>query len=167
MVKFSKVRGVKSPERGTQRSAGIDFFVPNDFKATLGPHSDLLIPSGVKINMPEGYMLLGADKSGVVTSAKARMLANMPSKKDAFLGSVIIGAKVIDEDYQGEIHIHVINISDQTLDIKPGMKIAQFIFVPVSYFELQEVPEDSLFSEKSERGTGGFGSTNRIDKWKW
>lgn len=167
MIKFSKVRNVKSPSRGTSRSAGIDFFVPEDFKGTLRPHSDLLIPSGIKINMPEGYMLLGADKSGVVTSAKARILANMPAKEDAFLGSVIIGAKVIDEDYQGEIHIHVINTSDQILDIRPGMKIAQFIFVPVSYFELQEVPEGSLFVEKSERGAGGFGSTNKKDKWKW
>lgn len=165
MIKFSKIRNVKSPQRGTSKSAGIDFFVPTGFKATLRPHSDLLIPSGIKVNMPEGYMLLGADKSGVVTSSRARLLANMPSKADAFPGAVIIGAKVIDEDYQGEIHIHVINTSDQIIDIRPNMKIAQFIFVPVSYFELQEVPENELFADKSERGIGGFGSTNnKIDK---
>ena len=162
MVKFSKVRTVKSPTRGTNLSAGIDFYIPEYTEfLTVPAHCDLLIPSGIKIDMPEGYMLMGADKSGVVTSYRARCLAHLPEKKDALLGSLIIGAKIIDEDYQGEIGIHVINTSNEHIQLKPGMKIAQFIFVPVSYFELQEVSESELFADKSERGAGGFGSTNR------
>ena len=176
-MKFSKVRDVKSPERGTGKAAGIDFFMPNfgpdDHESldtsTVGtylnpelivhPHSDVLIPSGIKMEIPEGYMLIGADKSGVVTSYNASLAAGRTPKAEAFDGSLIIGAKIIDEDFQGEIHIHLINTSDQKIRIKPGMKIAQFILVPVCYAPLEEVPESELFTRASERGAGCFGST--------
>lgn len=159
-MRFSKVRNVKSPTRGTGKAAGIDFFVPASFpKTVLGPHSDLLIPSGIKAEIPEGYMLMAADKSGIVTSKNACIKAGREPKEDAFLSPVIIGAKIVDEDYQGEIHIHIINMGYKVISIKPGMKIAQFILVPVSYDNLEEVPESELFSRSSERGEGALGST--------
>lgn len=159
-MKFSKVRDVKSPVRGTGKAAGIDFFVPN-FKRefVLRPHQDLLIPSGIKMEIPEGYMLMGADKSGVVTSTYACVCAGREPKPEAFTSIIILGAKIVDEDYQGEIHIHLINVGNCTVFIKPGMKIAQFILVPVSYEGLEEVPEAELFSRSSERGDGALGST--------
>ena len=159
-MKFCKVRDVKSPERGTGKAAGIDFFVPNsDNLIIIHPHSDCLIPSGIKMEIPNGYMLMGADKSGIVTSSFACRAARRIPKKDAFNSSLIIGAKIVDEDYQGEIHIHVINVGSQDIIIKPGMKIAQFILVPISYEELEEVTESELFSHLSERGEGALGST--------
>ena len=159
-MKFSKVRDVKSPVRGTGKAAGIDFFVPNFSKGfILHPMQDLLIPSGIKMEIPEGYMLMGADKSGVVTSKYACLGANRDPKPEAFTSVVILGAKIVDEDYQGEIHIHLVNVGNDTVFIKPGMKIAQFILVPVSYEELEEVPEEELFSRSSERGEGALGST--------
>ena len=159
-MKFSKVRDVKSPVRGTGKAAGIDFFVPNFEKGfTLRPMQDLLIPSGIKMEIPEGYMLMGADKSGVVTSKYACLGAAREPKPEAFTSAVILGAKIVDEDYQGEIHIHLVNVGNDTVLIKPGMKIAQFILVPVSYEELEEVPEEELFSRSSERGEGALGST--------
>lgn len=159
-MKFSKVRDVKSPVRGTGKAAGIDFFVPNFEKEfTLCPMQDLLIPSGIKMEIPEGYMLMGADKSGVVTSKYACLGAGRVPKPEAFTSVVILGAKIVDEDYQGEIHIHLVNVGNDTVFIKPGMKIAQFILVPVSYEELEEVPEEELFSRSSERGEGALGST--------
>ena len=161
ILKFSKVRDVKSPERGTTRSAGIDFFVPNSFFPTqLEPHEDLLIPTGIRVNIPEGFMLLGADKSGVSTSKQAVVNAGRKPKDGAFISPTIIGAKIIDEDFQGEMHIHIINLGNFPIQVKPGQKIAQFILVPVDYCELQEVPEDQLYEEVSERGGGCFGSTN-------
>ena len=161
ILEFSKVRDVKSPVRGTARSAGIDFFVPNDFFPTqLEPHEDLLIPSGIRVHIPEGYMLLGADKSGVSTSKQAVVDTGRKPKDGAFISPTIIGAKIIDEDFQGELHIHIINLGKFPVHIKPGMKISQFILVPVDYCELYEVPDDTLFPEESERGTGCFGSTN-------
>lgn len=159
-MKFSKVRDVKSPERGTGKAAGIDFFVPSGSNPyTIYPNSDCLIPSGIKMEIPEGYMLMAADKSGVVTSTQACSKAGRTPKKEAFNSSLIIGAKIVDEDYQGEIHIHVINVGTQPIVIKPGMKITQFILVPVSYEALEEVPETELFSRSSVRGDGALGST--------
>lgn len=159
-MKFCKVRDVKSPVRGTGKAAGIDFFVPNFKKDIfLDAHSDLLIPSGIKMEIPENYMLMAADKSGVVTSRWACIGAGRTPNVDAFESIVIIGAKIVDEDYQGEIHIHLINVGNTRVCIKPGRKIAQFILVPVSYEELEEVDETELFSRISERGEGALGST--------
>lgn len=161
-MKYAKVRDVKSPERGTSKSAGIDFFVPNDFKATyVHANHDLLIPSGIKVKIPAGFMLMGADKSGVATSRTACLECGREPKKNALRSPLIIGAKIIDEDYQGEIHIHIINVGMVPVFIEPGMKIAQFILVPVSYANLVEVSESELFYSASERGEGSFGSTDK------
>lgn len=160
-MKYCKVRDVKSPTRATDQAAGIDFYVPNFSNKgfILGPGSDLLIPSGIKMDIPKGYMLIGADKSGVVTSKWACLGVGRQPKAEAFESIVIIGAKVIDSDYQGEIHIHVINVGKAKVHIKPGMKIAQFILVPISLEPLQEVSEPELFPETSLRGEGAFGSS--------
>ena len=163
IMRFIKVRDVKSPVRGTDLSAGIDFFVPNDFNSgkafELKPHSDVLIPSGIKADVLNTHMLMAADKSGVVTSKTACERANRKPKANAFDSVVIIGAKIIDEDYTGEIYIHLINVGNNSVAIEPGMKIAQFIAVPISYVDLEEVSsEEELFKDKiSDRGENGFG----------
>lgn len=161
-MKFCKIRNVKSPVRGTSKAAGIDFFVPN-FGGNKGfivnPGTDVLIPSGIKMEIPKGYMLMAADKSGIITSKWACIGAGRTPKAEAFESIVILGAKIVDEDYQGEIYIHVVNVGRAKVHIKAGMKIAQFILVPVSYEGLEEVPEAELFSRPSERGEGALGST--------
>ena len=164
-LRFAKVRKVKSPERGTPSSAGIDFFVPEDFEQfLLKPGRDILIPSGIKAQIPEGYMLMGADKSGIASSAAAKERVGMSSLKGTAT-SLIIGAKIIDEDYQGEIHIHIINAGVNSVIIKPGMKIAQFILVPVLYANPTEVLEEDLFDKTTLRGAGGFGSTTTTENF--
>lgn len=163
-LRFTKVRDVRSPERGTAKSAGIDFFVPNDFpKTVVRPHCDVLIPSGIKASVPEGHMFVAKNKSGVVTSYDACVQAGRKPKKGAYLCSLVVGANVVDEDYQGEIHIHLINTGTVPVIIKPGTKIVQFVLVPVTYCDVEEVPEEQLFIEATERGDGGFGSTNKED----
>ena len=157
-MKVAKVRDVKTPERGTDKSAGIDFFVPNDFiERVLPPQRDMLIPSGIKAQVPEGFMLMTAEKSGVVTSKQAAIDAGRTPKPTAYTTTVVLGAKIVDEDYQGEIHIHLVNVGNEYVTIKPGTKIAQFILVPVSYQGVEVVPEAELFPEATERGEGGFG----------
>jgi dUTP pyrophosphatase len=144
-MKFLKIKEVKSPNRGTSNSAGIDLFVPESFKAVdLEPGESVLIPSGLKVNVPEGFALVCMNKSGIAT------------KK-----SLIVGACVIDEDYQGEIHIHLINAGTQGTSIFPGDKIIQVVLVPVSYANVEIVStEDELWEGKvTDRGEGGFGST--------
>lgn len=143
-MQVSLIRDVKIPNRGSSKSAGIDFYIPNDCTMDLrvNPGSSILIPSGVKANIPEGYMLTAFNKSGIST------------KKN-----MIVGACVCDEDYQGEIHIHLFNNGPVVQEFNPGDKVVQFVLVPVSYDSIEVVPESELFNETSERGEGGFGST--------
>jgi dUTP pyrophosphatase len=160
-MKYIKIRDVKSPTRGTSQSAGIDFYIPNDWNEgepyDLGPGHRLLIPSGLKLKVPEGYALIAFNKSGIATKT-----------------GVIVGACVVDEDYQGEVHLSIINTNQPSehwqdgyyvtdpayVTIEPGTKLMQFILVPVNYVEPEEVGTlEELFPEESERGSGGFGST--------
>jgi dUTP pyrophosphatase len=140
-MKILKCRNVKTPSRGTSKSAGIDFYVPNDIDAiSLEPGQDALIPSGIKVNVPKGHALIAFNKSGIATKSK-----------------LIKGAEVVDEDYTGEIHIHVFNAGRGLSVITPGQKLIQFILIPVNYEGVEEVVE--LDSIETERGEGGFGST--------
>lgn len=143
LLKLSKVRDVKDPQRGTPGSAGIDLFIPNDYSGCLlPPQGSVLIPSGIKVKVPDGYALVAMNKSGVATK----------------LG-LVVGACVVDSDYQGEIHIHMINVSDRCVTLEPGQKIVQFLLLPVEHCGIQVVPLDELYDTQSVRGTGGFGST--------
>ena len=142
-MKVSRIRDVKLPQRANANDAGIDFFVPNDFEGKwLGKNEGILIPSGVRVNVPDNHALIAFNKSGVAV-------------KRQLLG----GACVVDEGYQGELHIHVINLSQVPQEIKAGEKIMQFILVPMFYDSVEEVEDGELFSEESTRGDGGFGST--------
>lgn len=162
-MKFTKVREVKEPSYGTDGSAGIDFFVPEDFEEiTLNPGEDVLVPSGIKANVPDGMVLIAFNKSGVATKKR-----------------LAVGAEVVDSDYQGEIHLHVYNtrvekdlhipgglvpnqVSQSSVTIKPGDKLVQFVLLPYVHADLElcETLEE-VFPEKTDRGEGGFGSTNR------
>ena len=86
---------------------------------------------------------------------------------------MVVGACVVDEDYQGEVHLSIINTNNSSemysddmyaidsgyVTITPGDKLVQFILVPVNYANPEEVSLEELYSEVSERGEGGFGST--------
>lgn len=148
-LRFSKVREVKTPTRGTPGSAGIDFFVPSDFNkgytTKVPPGAACNIPSGIKANVPDGYALVAFNKSGV-----------------ALKKNLMIGACVVDSDYQGEIHLHVINAGVHDASINSGEKLVQFLLLPVNHCGLEELPESELFDEQTERGSGAFGSTGVV-----
>lgn len=143
-MKIKKVKDVKSPCRGTRLSAGIDFYVPNCFtRQILDVGEGVNIPSGIHAKIPEGFALIEMNKSGVSVKRKLQ-----------------VGACVIDEDYQGELHLHVINIGDAPIWIEPGEKLVQMLLIPISYAQIDEVETfDELYPDETERGTGGFGST--------
>ena len=170
-IKFAKTRNVLSPTRGTSASAGIDFYIPYDLtlkelsaiqpikgmvqavvdgpfgkisRYILEPHRRILIPSGIKMKIPKGYAGLFVDKSGVSSKSGLTLLA-----------------KLIDEDYQGEIHINVVNTSDNIVEFYPGQQLAQLILIPVLTLSVEETTQDQLWIESTERGEGGFGSTNK------
>ena len=159
-MKYSKTREVKSPTRGTEQSAGIDFYIPNDWNDgqpyAIPPGGRVLIPSGLKVNVPTGYALIAFNKSGVASKT-----------------GLIVGACVVDEDYQGEVHLNMINTNQSTeefdgtfyvtnpgyVTINPGDKLTQFILVPVNYATPEETNVNDLYTNTTERGEGGFGST--------
>lgn len=147
-MKITKIRDVKTPTRGTQGSAGIDFYVPNDYPSSLRqiqPGDRFFIPSGVKANVPEGFALIAFNKSGV-----------------ALKKGLMVGACVVDSDYQGEIHLHLVNTSDKEVTIEPGEKLTQFLLIPVDHCEVEVVSPNQLFEQETERGDGGFGSTGTV-----
>jgi len=133
------------PVRGTEGSAGIDLFVPNDQESiVLNPGESAFIPAGIKARVPHGYALVAMNKSGIA------------AKK-----SLMVGACVIDEDYTGEIHIDLKNVGTESQGINPGDKITQVLCLPVNYVTVEEASsEDEMFGDLvTERGAGGFGST--------
>ena len=141
-MKISKVRNVKTPARGTPESAGIDFYVPEGHVWNINPNSSALIPSGIKAKVPKGHALIAFNKSGVAV------------KKN-----LIVGACVVDEDYQGEIHLHLMNVGDSPIVVGGGEKITPFVLLPVFYDNVEVVELNNLYDENTIRGDGGFGST--------
>ena len=143
-MKITRIKDVKLPNRGTSRSAGIDFFIPNDFLSSeILPGDSIKILSGIKASVPTGYALIAFNKSGVA------------------LSGLQVGACVVDEDYQGEISLHLINTSNNIIKVNPGQKITQFILLPVFYDSIEEVSLEDLYEEVSDRGEGAFGSTGK------
>jgi len=141
---YFKSRNVKSPERGTPQSAGIDFFIPDDWEPRpVFPTGDILIPSGLHVRTPPGHALVFFNKSGVATRHK-----------------LAIGACLIDEDYQGEVHFHLFNTGAWSVHLEPGQKIAQGVLLKINYAPARELKSlGELYDEPSTRGAGGFGST--------
>lgn len=135
MVKFLKTRDVKSPERKLG-NVGFDFFIPNfnevferDFKAknpTLNiekpdaTHADyyIRIPPHVAINVPSGIHSFLATDEALIASNKSGI---------AIKKNLIRGAELIDPNYQGEIHLHLINASNDFKEVMLGDKLVQFI----------------------------------------
>ena len=159
--RYSKVRDVKSPTRGTPGSAGIDFYLPENIgdiatgnncfvigenAILIGQGGDVLIPSGIKAALPPGYCLtLNFGKSGVVSKKR-----------------LIQCGCLIDEDYQGEFSFHLINAGIESTIIMGGEKIAQgIVMLSHADWPLQEVenPDDLHKGIVTIRGEGGFGST--------
>lgn len=184
-MKFSKTRQVKSPQRGTTRSAGIDFFVPTfnkklitdlllknehlstlinqelsyvvDKTITLMPQHRILIPSGIHVNFTE-------EESDLKDATNIHMGLSLNAANKSGIGSkkgLTYLACIVDSDYEGEIHINLVNTGTYPVQISEGEKIIQFLLQPVFYSSIDEVAfEDLYINSTSQRGIGGFGSTN-------
>ena len=145
MILFHKTRDVKSPER-SGKNAGYDFFIPNDWHKlwTIQPGESVNIPSGIKVSLPNNTCFIAFNKSGIAAKY-----------------SLQVGASVVDENYAGEIHLNLINVGDQDVQLKAGQKILQFVLFNQKNHELQEVKSHDPWETKEdeERGDKGFGST--------
>ena len=134
-IKTIRFDGYKRPDRAHRNDSGADCFAAKD--VIISPGSVKKVPTGVGVELPDGYDIIVHCKSGL--SSHGIWAANAP----------------VDAGYRGEIHAILINTSDEPFKISAGDKIGQFVVRPVIYADFVEEFDDN------ERGSDGFGSTGK------
>lgn len=129
-----------TPEYATEGAAGMDLKAKLEEPVTLLPRQRALIPTGVCIELPEGY------------EAQIRARSGLASK---FGITLISGVGTIDSDYRGELHVPLINQSEHVMQIKDGDRIAQMVVTEYTHITPNIVHELS----ETTRGNKGFGHT--------
>jgi dUTP pyrophosphatase len=136
--------GGRLPVYGTKDSAGCDLYANIEKIITLMPLERVLVPTGVYLEIPEGYEAQVRPRSGLALK-KGLTVLNSPG--------------TIDSDYRGEVGVVLINLSNYIQTIEPETRIAQIVFAKYSKATLIPVlmfdSDDSL----NERRDKGFGST--------
>ena len=133
-IKLIKFNGFEAPKRAHYNDSGADVFAATDVIIPAG--SVVKVPTGVGVELPDGYDIVVHCKSGL--SSKGIYAANAP----------------IDAGYRGEIHAILYNTTGKDFIIQEGDKIGQFVVRPVIYAEFVE-------DLGNERGDNGFGSTGK------
>ena len=131
------------PTRGTALAAGVDLYAllpDGQESAAVAPQGKYLFPTGIAVEIPEGYVGLVFARSGIATK---RQLA--PAN--------CVG--VIDADYRGELRVFLQNNGTETQTVENGERIAQLVITPCLDIEIEETDELS----ETLRGAAGFGST--------
>ena len=142
-------KDAKLPLRAHKSDAGMDLFYCPQKKShamygsdfCVHPGESKIVPTGIKVEVPYGYMLEVKNKSSV--AAKKQLL---------------VGACVVDSGYNGEVFVNLHNVGTRAQIIQPGQKIAQAVLIPVKCCEVVEHPADTL-NQHSARGAGALGST--------
>ncbi|MDO5570869.1 MAG: dUTP diphosphatase [Bacteroidales bacterium] len=130
------------PEYATPLSAGMDLRANIDRPIILNPLERVLVPTGLFIQLPEGYEAQIRPRSGLAFKYGLTVL-NTPG--------------TIDADYRGEIKVILINLSNEPFIINDGERVCQMVIAPYTQVSWQQT--DSL--EDSQRGEGGFGHTGK------
>ena len=128
------------PTYGSASAAGADLYACIEAPVTIQPGQTVLIPTGLSMEIEEGFAGFIYARSGLATK---RGLA--PANK--------VG--VIDSDYRGQVMVSLHNHTGVAQSVDPGERVAQIVFAPVYQASFCEV--EAL--QETERGTGGFGST--------
>jgi dUTP pyrophosphatase len=128
------------PAYETEGSAGMDLRADITDSITLRPLERSMVPTGLFIELPQGYEAQVRPRSGLAAKRGLTCL-NSPG--------------TIDSDYRGEIKVILVNVSNETQVIEPAERIAQMVIAKHERIVFQEV--SSLNS--TVRGAGGFGST--------
>ncbi|MFY8034664.1 MAG: dUTP diphosphatase [Flexibacteraceae bacterium] len=131
------------PEYATPLSAGLDLRANLEADILLEPGKTALIPTGLFIELPDGYEAQIRPRSGLAFKHGITVL-NSPGTVDA--------------DYRGEIKVLLINHSQETFAIANGERIAQMVVA--AYQQISWIPSETL--SDTERGAGGYGSTGKI-----
>lgn len=148
MIKVKIVRlkeKASLPAYATVHAAGMDVSACLDDPVTIEPSSSALIPTGLAIELPEGYEAQLRPRSGLAL----RHLISLPNSP-----------ATIDADYRGEVGVILINHGREPFTVNHGDRIAQMVVSKVDRVAFEEV--DSL--SDTERGEGGFGHTGVASK---
>ncbi|MGJ8661411.1 MAG: dUTP diphosphatase [Bacteroidota bacterium] len=139
-IKVNNTSNHALPAYETSSSAGLDVRANLVENVVLAPMERTLIKTGLFLEIPAGYECQVRPRSGLALK-KGLTVLNSPG--------------TIDADYRGEVGVILINLSNETVILENGERIAQLVFAQV---EQAEWIETQVLSE-TERGTGGFGST--------
>ena len=142
IVKVIKSDGVTLPKYETPGSAGMDVRANIKEPITLGSLDRVLIPLGIRLEIPEGYEVQVRPRSGLALKHGIGMANSIGT---------------IDSDYRGEIGAIIVNLSKEPYTIRPQERIGQIVLSKVSQIEWEVAEKLS----ESERGSGGFGSTGK------
>ena len=140
VVQLPHAADLPLPEYATAQSAAVDLLAAVTEDVVLTPGARTLIPTGLAIALPDGYEAQVRPRSGLALKNGITLL-NTPG--------------TIDADYRGEIGVILANLGQEDFTVERGMRIAQMLIAPVTRLTWNAV--SSL--DKSERGSGGFGST--------
>jgi dUTP pyrophosphatase len=130
------------PEYATVGSSGMDIRANIENPIILNQLERTLIPTGLFVEIPNGYEAQIRPRSGLAIKQGITCL-NTPG--------------TIDADYRGEIKVILINLSNETVTIQHGDRIAQMVFMKIEQVQLTEV---EIINE-TQRGEGGFGHTGK------
>ncbi len=130
----------KLPQYETSGSAGLDLRAWVESPISLEPMERCLVPTGLSLELPQGY------------EAQVRPRSGLAYKK----GITVLNAPgTVDSDYRGDIGVILVNLSKETFIINNGDRIAQMVIAKHEQAEWQEAME----LVETERGEGGFGHT--------
>lgn len=141
-VKVINLSDNSLPEYQTPSAAGLDVCAFLAESVLIKPMERLLIPTGLYLEIPDGYEVQIRPRSGLALKHGITVL-NSPG--------------TIDADYRGEVMVLLINLGSETFEIKSGERIAQMILAKHETLQWQAVTELA----SSKRGAGGYGSTGK------
>lgn len=141
-VKIVNTSAHPLPAYATSASAGMDLLANIEEPLKLEMLDRAMIPTGISIQLPEGYEAQVRPRSGLA-ARHGISVTNSPG--------------TIDADYRGEIQVLLINLSREPYTIQPGDRIAQLVVARHERVEWESV--ESL--DETDRGAGGFGSTGK------
>lgn len=130
------------PQYSTEHSAGMDLRANIEEPIQLKPLERVLVPTGIFIELPEGFEAQIRPRSGLAFKHGLTVL-NTPG--------------TIDADYRGEIKVILVNLSNEDFTVQDGERICQMIIARYTKANLIEVSDLS----DTVRGAGGFGHTGK------
>ena len=131
-------RDLPLPDYATAQAAGLDLLAAAAVE--IAPMGRALVPTGVALELPEGFEGQVRPRSGLAVRHGVTVL-NAPG--------------TIDADYRGEVQVLLVNLGQQPFSVTRGMRVAQLVVAP--FVRASLVDADVL--EATARGAGGFGST--------